>query len=92
MSTGGATVEDVALMKKTVGPNISVKASTGITDRKIALDMIRAGAVRLGASKGIEIVTGHAQGSSPAQPACVGCGNCNVSCPTGNAQVVKVSY
>ena len=57
MSTGGATVEDIALMKKTVGPDMRVKASTGINNREIALDMIRAGAVRLGTSKGILIVT-----------------------------------
>ena len=90
MSTGGATVEDVALMKKTGEPEIKVKASGGIVNRKIALDMIRAGAVRLGASKGIEIVTDKEQNAQ--QPTCVGCGNCNMTCPTGNAQIVKVTY
>ena len=54
---GGATVEDVALMKKTVG-NIGVKASGGIRDTQTALAMIEAGATRIGASAGIAIVTG----------------------------------
>ena len=54
---GGATVEDVALMKKTVG-NIGVKASGGIRDTQTALAMIEAGATRIGASAGISIVTG----------------------------------
>jgi deoxyribose-phosphate aldolase len=53
---GGATVEDVALMKKTVG-NIGVKASGGIRDTQTALAMIEAGATRIGASAGIAIVT-----------------------------------
>lgn len=53
---GGATVEDVALMKKTVGDNMCVKASTGINNRKICDQMIKAGAVRMGTSKGIFIV------------------------------------
>ena len=54
---GGATIEDVALMKKTVG-NIGVKASGGIRDTQTALAMIEAGATRIGASAGIAIVTG----------------------------------
>ena len=90
MNTGGATVEDVALMKKTVGPGMGVKASMGIVNREISLAMIRAGAVRLGASKGVEIVTGKEQNAQ--QPTCVSCGNCSKPCPTGNTQVVKVSY
>ena len=55
---GGATEEDVALMKKTVGERMKVKASTGINDRAVADRMIRAGAQRLGTSKGIRIVEG----------------------------------
>ena len=55
---GGATVEDVQLMKKTVGENVQVKASTGINSREDADKMIKAGAVRLGTSKGIAIVKG----------------------------------
>jgi len=56
---GGATLEDVALMKKTV-PALQVKAAGGIRDRKTALAMIEAGADRLGASAGIAIVKGDA--------------------------------
>lgn len=54
---GGATVEDVALMKKTVG-NIGVKASGGVRDTETALAMIKAGATRIGASAGIAIING----------------------------------
>ncbi len=60
MSTGGATVEDIMLMRKTVGSEMGVKASTGVNNREIALDFIRAGATRLGTSKGIAIQTGVA--------------------------------
>lgn len=55
-STGGATAEDVALMLRTVGPKIGVKASGGIRTREQALAMIAAGADRIGASKGVEII------------------------------------
>lgn len=55
---GGATVEDVQLMKKTVGENVKVKASTGINSREDADKMLKAGAVRFGTSKGIAIVKG----------------------------------
>lgn len=58
MSTGGATVEDIILMRKTVGSKIGVKASTGVNNREIALNLVRAGATRLGTSKGIFIQTG----------------------------------
>lgn len=54
----GATVEDIALMRKTVGENIGVKASGGIRDTDTALAMIRAGATRIGASAGIAIING----------------------------------
>lgn len=57
-STGGATKEDVALMRKTVGPSIGVKASGGIRDTKTALEMIEAGASRLGTSATISIIGG----------------------------------
>ena len=56
-STGGAKVEDVALMRKTVGPEMGVKASGGIHNRAEAMAMIEAGASRIGASSGIAIVT-----------------------------------
>ncbi|WP_141502166.1 deoxyribose-phosphate aldolase [Paenibacillus luteus] len=55
---GGATVEDIALMRRTVGPDLGVKASGGVRDRETALQMISAGATRIGASSGIAIVTG----------------------------------
>ncbi|SDC22357.1 deoxyribose-phosphate aldolase [Pelagirhabdus alkalitolerans] len=57
-STGGATVEDVALMRKTVGPDIGVKASGGVRDSEQAKAVIDAGATRIGASAGIAIVEG----------------------------------
>jgi deoxyribose-phosphate aldolase len=60
---GGATVEDVALMRKTVGPNVGVKASGGVRSRADAQAMIAAGATRIGASSGIAIVKGE-QGSA----------------------------
>ena len=55
--TGGATVEDVALMKKTVGETMQVKASGGIRDYETAIKMIEAGASRIGTSSGIAICT-----------------------------------
>lgn len=54
-STGGATVADVSLMKKTVGDKLKVKASGGIHTRDEALSLVEAGADRIGASKSIEI-------------------------------------
>lgn len=56
-STGGATKEDIALMRKTVGPEIGVKASGGVRDFKTAMEMINAGASRIGASASISIVS-----------------------------------
>ena len=53
---GGATVEDVALMRRTVGPTIGVKASGGVRDLDTARAMIAAGATRIGASASVEIV------------------------------------
>jgi deoxyribose-phosphate aldolase len=54
-SSGGATAEDVALMRQTVGPDMGVKASGGIRTREAAEAMIEAGADRLGISKSVEI-------------------------------------
>ncbi|WP_243342416.1 deoxyribose-phosphate aldolase [Anaerococcus sp. AGMB09787] len=54
-STGGAKVEDVKLMKETVGDRLKVKASGGIHTREEALALIEAGADRIGASKSIDI-------------------------------------
>ncbi len=57
-STGGATAGDIALMRKTVGPDLGVKASGAVRDYKTAETMINAGATRIGASAGIAIVEG----------------------------------
>ena len=56
-SSGGATEHDVALMRKSVSPAVQVKAAGGIRDRETALRMIAAGADRIGASAGIQIVS-----------------------------------
>jgi len=55
---GGATVEDVTLLRKAVGPEMGVKAAGGIRDYETALRMIEAGATRIGASRGVQIVQG----------------------------------
>ncbi|MTJ79572.1 MAG: deoxyribose-phosphate aldolase [Telmatospirillum sp.] len=57
-SKGGATVEDVALMRRVVGGAMGVKASGGIRTRADALRMLEAGASRIGASASIAIITG----------------------------------
>lgn len=57
-SKSGATVEDVALMRKTVGDKLGVKAAGGIRDSETAKAMIAAGASRLGCSAGIAIMKG----------------------------------
>lgn len=54
----GARVEDVALMRMTVGEEMGVKASGGVRSAEDALKMIEGGATRIGASSGIEIVSG----------------------------------
>jgi deoxyribose-phosphate aldolase len=59
--TNGATVEDVALMKKVVGDEVKVKAAGGIRDLDTALKMVEAGAERLGTSSGIKIVEEYKQ-------------------------------
>lgn len=56
-SSGGATEHDVALMRKSVSSAVQVKAAGGIRDRETALKMIAAGADRIGASAGIQIVS-----------------------------------
>jgi deoxyribose-phosphate aldolase len=56
--TGGATIEDVRLMRKVVGPEMGVKAAGGIHTYEQALAMIEAGATRIGASHGVQIVEG----------------------------------
>jgi deoxyribose-phosphate aldolase len=61
---GGATVYDVALMRETVGPDMGVKASGGVRTAHDAEDMIAAGATRIGASAGVQIVSGSDGGDS----------------------------
>lgn len=56
--TGGATIEDIALIRQVVGPDMGIKASGGVRDSDIARKLIQAGATRLGASSSIAIVTG----------------------------------
>lgn len=55
--TGGATPEDVKLMKKTVGDKLQIKASGGIKDKKTAINYINLGVSRLGTSSGIALLT-----------------------------------
>jgi deoxyribose-phosphate aldolase len=57
----GATIEDVALLRKTVGEAMGVKAAGGIRDRDTALAMISAGATRLGASRTASILEGSGE-------------------------------
>ncbi|MBC7221606.1 deoxyribose-phosphate aldolase [Candidatus Bipolaricaulota bacterium] len=55
---GGATPEDVALLRRTVGPNFGVKAAGGIRDYATAVRMVEAGANRIGASRSLDILAG----------------------------------
>ena len=57
-STGGATVNDIKLMRKTVGPDVGVKASGGVRNTSDAQSLIEAGATRIGASSGVAIING----------------------------------
>jgi len=89
-STGGATVEDIRLMRATVGPNMGVKASGGVRTKEDAEAMISAGASRIGASSSKGIVEG-----TPDSKRCVNCGNCKSggkTCPSGAAELRKVLY
>ncbi|MCM3274123.1 deoxyribose-phosphate aldolase [Paenibacillus elgii] len=63
-STGGATAEDIALMRKTVGPDIGVKASGGVRGLEDVQAMIKAGATRIGSSSGVSIVKGEQSSSA----------------------------
>lgn len=63
-STGGATKEDIALMRSTVGPEIGVKASGGVRSAEDALVMVGAGATRIGTSGGVAIAKGEQSSSS----------------------------
>lgn len=63
---GGATVEDVALMRRVVGPEMGVKAAGGIRDAEIARRMVEAGATRIGASASLKIVQEEKTGAAAA--------------------------
>ena len=63
-STGGATVADIALMRKTVGPDVGVKASGGVRNLADVEALVEAGATRIGASSGIAIVNGQQASSA----------------------------
>jgi len=63
---GGATEDDIRLMRRVVGGKMGVKASGGVKDQPTALRMIEAGATRLGASAGVRIV--HGNGAGPERP------------------------
>lgn len=93
-STGGATVEDIMLMRQTVGPTLGVKASGAVKDYKTALAMINAGATRIGTSSGVQIVQSEKSGVQGGEQGheCIQCGRCSQKCPTGNATIVKNCY
>ena len=63
-STAGATVEDVALMRRTVGPLLGVKAAGGVRSREDLEKMVKAGATRIGASAGVRIVQSSSKDSA----------------------------
>jgi deoxyribose-phosphate aldolase len=63
-ASGGATAEHVALMRRTVGPTMGVKASGGVRDSRTAARMIAAGATRIGASASVAIVRGESSSAA----------------------------
>src|SRR5512137_2445654 len=65
-ASGGATVHDVTLMRKAVGPEMGVKAAGGVRTYEDAEKMIRAGATRIGASAGVKILQGPTKEPAPA--------------------------
>lgn len=67
-ASGGATVHDVALMRKAVGPEMGVKAAGGVRTYEDAESMIKAGATRIGASAGVKILQGPSKEPAPAAP------------------------
>jgi len=67
-ASGGATVHDVALMRRVVGPEMGVKAAGGVRTYEDAESMIKAGATRIGASAGVKILQGPAGGTAPPSP------------------------
>jgi len=71
-STAGATVEDVSLMRHTVGPLMGVKAAGGVRSKEDLDKMVRAGATRIGASAGVRIVQENGTQPKTAAPALKG--------------------
>jgi deoxyribose-phosphate aldolase len=70
-ASGGATVHDVALMRRVVGPEMGVKAAGGVRTYEDAENMIKAGATRIGASAGVKILQGPSAGPVVAAPTAV---------------------
>jgi deoxyribose-phosphate aldolase len=68
-ASGGATMHDVELMRRTVGPEMGIKAAGGVRTYEDAENMIKAGATRIGASAGVKIIQGPATQPAPAAPA-----------------------
>ena len=68
-SSGGATVHDIELMRRVVGPLMGVKASGGVRTYEDAQSMIKAGATRLGASAGVKIIQGPGGAAEKPKPA-----------------------
>ncbi len=94
-SKHGATIDDVKLMRKTVGARTGVKAAGGVKDIKSANDMIAAGANRLGTSSGVEIakaLKGESVKGESVKAACINCGKCDAVCPVGRVTIVKSDY
>ena len=71
-ASGGATAHDVALMRRTVGPEMGVKAAGGVRTFEDAEQMIKAGATRIGASAGVKIIQGPSAEKPAAAPAPAG--------------------
>ena len=71
-ASSGATVYDVELMRRTVGPEMGVKAAGGVRTREDAENMVKAGATRLGASAGVKIVQAGSGGEKKPEPAAAG--------------------
>lgn len=86
-STGGATAEDVALIRQAVGPCMGIKASGGVRNMDDAKKMIAAGATRIGTSGGIGIMTGGTEAHK-----CTNCGRCKAQCPSGAVTITKTAY
>ena len=68
-ASGGATVKDVALMRRVVGPEMGIKAAGGVRTFEDAENMIKAGATRIGASAGVKIIQGPSPEQTSAAPA-----------------------